>query len=326
MLSRFADRFLSSGILLILTVGFVVFFSLYDTHFWSVNNLVNVIRNASYLMIVSAGQMMVLIIGGFDLSVGAVVALASVAGALTMVQVGTADPGASALAIGAGCVAALSAGAVIGAINGLTVSLLEVNPFMVTLGTMSAAAGIGLYVTGGVPIYGMPDAFVRDFGRGMRWLGLPMPVFVTAGILMIIWLVMNRTRFGRYVYAIGSNKNAARVSGVPVAFYTTVTYIVCSLLAAAGGVMLTARVGSGEATLGANLMLESITAAVIGGVSLRGGVGRVELVALGSLLLALVTNGVNLARIDSKTQSIIIGIILLFVAGLDSAVAAGRRR
>lgn len=90
--------------------------------------------------------------------------------------------------------------------------------------------------------------------------------------------------------------------------------------------MLTARVGSGEATLGANLMLESITAAVIGGVSLRGGVGRVELVALGSLLLALVTNGVNLARIDSKTQSIIIGIILLFVAGLDSAVAAGRRR
>jgi ribose transport system permease protein len=320
------DQFLSFGVLVLLIAGFMVVFGLYDPNFLRVANLLNVLRNASYLMIISAGQMMVLIIGGFDLSVGAVVAVASVAAALTMAHVGATTAGSSAVAIIAGSIAAVTAGFVVGAVNGLTVALLEVSPFMVTLGTMSAAYGIGLYITGGVPIYGMPDAFVRDFGRGMRWLGLPVPVFVTAGILLIVWVVMNRTRFGRYVYAIGSNKKGARASGVPVTAYTTAAYVVCSTLAAVGGILLTARVGSGEATLGANFMLESITAAVIGGVSLRGGIGRIELVALGSLLLALVTNGINLARIDSKTQSIVIGVILLFVAGLDSLTASWRRR
>jgi ribose transport system permease protein len=136
---------------------------------------------------------------------------------------------------------------------------------------------------------------------------------------------MNRTVLGRYIYAIGGNPQATRNSGVATDLYLIVTYMLCGLLAAATGVLLTARVGSGEATLGGTLMLESIAAAVIGGVSLRGGIGRVELVALGALLLSLVTNGLNLLRVDSKLQTIVVGVVLVFAVAVDGLKHRRRR-
>ena len=322
---RILERSPAVGLLPILLIVLFIFFGLYEPKFWRGANLINVLRNSSYLMIISAGQMMVLIIGGFDLSVGAVVALTSVATGIAMAELHSAWPDATSLAIIVGLAVGLVVGSAIGALNGLTVAILRVSPFMVTLGTMSIALGVALYATRGVPVYGLPDEFTREFGR-LRWFNLPVSVYLTAGMIAVLWWIMNWTRLGRYIYAIGGNIHASRVSGIPTIAYIIITYTMCSFLAAVTGVLLTARVGSGEATLGTTLMLESIAAAVIGGVSLRGGVGRVELVALGALFLALVANGMNLLRVDSKIQTIVIGAVLIIAVGLDQMNIKGRRQ
>ena len=308
---------LAAWLLPLVIIALFLLFALLEPRFLRGANLINLLRNASYLTVIATGQMLVLIIGGFDLSVGAVVALASVATALTMTSLLAAGLESVVLVIALGCLAGLAAGAVVGAVNGACVNFLKISPFMVTLGTMSVAAGVALYLTSGVPIYGMPDEFTRGFGR-FRIAGIPFVIYLTFLILACTWVMMNRTVLGRYIYAIGGNPQATRNSGVSTDLYLIVTYTLCGLLAAVTGVLLTARVGSGEATLGGTLMLESIAAAVIGGVSLRGGVGRVELVALGALLLALVTNGLNLLRVDSKLQTIVVGVVLVLAVAIDA--------
>ncbi len=316
---------LSLGFLPLLLIALVIFMSLVEPRFLNRLNLFNVLRNSSFLMIVSAGQMLVLIVGGFDLSVGAVVALTSVATATTMAYCMQAFPGSIELVIFLGVLAGLAAGAATGLVNGLCVAFLRVSPFMVTLGMLSIVSGIALYYTTGIPVYGMPKEFTKGFGRALV-LGLPATVYVALGIVLLVWLIQNWTKLGRYIHAIGGNMHAARVSGVPVNFYLIVAYVLCSLLAAVTGILLTARVGSGQATMGTTLMLESIAAAVIGGVSLRGGVGRVEMVALSALFLAIITNGMNLIRIDSKIQTVVLGVVLIVAVAIEVYNERRRRR
>jgi ribose transport system permease protein len=150
-----------------------------------------------------------------------------------------------------------------------------------------------------------------------RWLGLPVSVYITTLIVILLWWVMKWTRLGRHIYAIGGNNRAARVSGVRVDLYTIITYTLCGLLAAMTGVLLTARIGSGEGTMGGEFIMESIAAAVLGGVAIGGGVGRAQFVAVGAVFLTLVTNGMNLLRVDSKLQTIVIGVILVIGIALD---------
>lgn len=293
-----------------------LFFGLYQPRFFRYGNLINILRNSSDLVIISSGQMLALVIGGFDLSVGAVVALSSITAALSMVGLMAIMPDQVALVIAIGVIAALLAGLVVGLVNGLCVALLKVNPFIVTLGTMSLASGLALYITSGIPIYGMPEAFTPGFGQA-RWLGLPVSVYLTALIVVAMWWMLKWTKLGRYIYAIGGNIHAARVSGVRVNFYTVIAYALCGLLAALTGVLLTSRVGSGEGTMGGEFIMESIAAAVLGGVSIGGGVGRVQFVTLGAIFMVLVTNGMNLLRVDTKLQTIVVGVILIIAIALD---------
>jgi ribose transport system permease protein len=308
--------FLAFGLLPLLTIALIATIGLVEPRFFNQLNIFNVLRNSSFLMIAAAGQMLVLIVGGFDLSVGAVAALTSVTTAMTMAALATAMPESTTTVILLGVAAGLACGLVVGLINGLCVALLRVSPFMVTLGTLSIASGVALYMTTGIPVYGMPDQFTKGFGRAL-FLGLPLPFWIAIAILVVIWIVQRQTKLGRYLYAIGGNVQAARVSGVPVTFYLVTAYVLCSLLAAVTGVLLTARVGSGQATVGTTLMLESIAAAVIGGVSLRGGVGRVEMVALSALFLSIITNGMNLVKIDSKLQPVVMGLVLIISVALE---------
>lgn len=310
-------RLMVLGLLPLLMIVLCIVLGFVEPKFLRSANLINVLRNASFLMLIASGQMMVLIIGGFDLSVGAVVALTSVTTALSMNGLSAVFPDSLFLVISGGVLAGLAAGAAVGLLNGFVVAWMKVSPFMVTLGTLSIASGLALYLTQGVPVYGMPDLFTRDFGR-MRILSLPVVIYLTAALLIMLWWIMNHTKFGKYVYAIGSNEHAARVSGVKVTFYIVATYVSCSMVASLTGILLTARVGSGEAGLGSTLMMESIAAAVIGGVSLRGGVGRVEMVALGALFLALVTNAMNLLRVDSKLQTVVIGVVIILAVGIET--------
>jgi ribose transport system permease protein len=274
-------------------------------------------------MIVSAGQMLVLVTGGFDLALGSVVALSSVVAALVMAATYAAGGDLSVLAIVSGVLAGLATGAVVGVFNGFCVAVLRVSPFMVTLGSLSIVSGVAFFLTAGTPIYGLPDEFTRGIGRAV-WLNVPAPVFFAVAIVALIWVLQRRTVVGRHWYAIGSNENAARVSGIAVRRNLVLVYILSGVLAAVVGLLLTARIGSGQATLGSELMLQSIAAAMVAGVSLRGGIGRIETVALGALFLSLVTNSMNLLRIDSKAQTIVMGVLLVAAVLLDQVVRKTR--
>lgn len=311
------------GLLPILLVLMVAFMAVFEQKFFGLNNIFNVLRSTSFLAILAGGQMLVLIVGGFDLSVGAVIALTSTVMAKSMALLSVAMPDQTAAIITLGVLAGLGCGVAVGLVNGLCVAYLRVSPFMVTLGTLSIATGVGLLLTNGIPVYGMPEVFVKQFGRAL-WFGLPTTVYIALALIAILSFVQNRTKLGRYIYAIGGNLQAATVSGIPTTRYLILTYVMCSVLASIVGILMTARLGSGQATMGSNaMMLQSIAAAVIAGVSLRGGIGRIELVALGALFLSILTNAMNLLRIDSKMQVVVLGIIIVLAVALEEC---GKRR
>ncbi|QBF30519.1 ABC transporter permease [Thalassococcus sp. S3] len=308
--------FVRLGILPFLLVIAVAVFSLMSDNFLTGRNLMNVLRQSVYLMIVSLGQMLALLTGGFDLSVGTILALSSVVGALTMASIYAAMPDAILLAISLGFLAGVLAGSMVGVANAIGVAFFNVSPFMMSLGMASVGFGIALYLTGGVPVYGMPVAFGDIFGFGTM-LGVPTPVWVAALLIVLLWVLLYRTPYGRYFYAVGGNAKAARLSGINVRGTLFATYVLCAALAATAGMLLTARLDTGEANIGASMPLESIAACVIAGVSLRGGIGRLENVVLGALFIGLVQNGMNLARIESYLQTVVLGTLLILAVIAD---------
>jgi ribose transport system permease protein len=308
--------FVRLGVLPFLLVIAVVIFTLMSDNFLTGRNLLNVARQSTYLAMVAMGQMLALLTGGFDLSVGTILAITSVVGALAMATLNAAYPDMVWLAITGGMLAGFLAGLSVGVINGVGVAVFNVSPFMMTLGLASIGFGIALYLTGGVPVYGMPEAYGSIFGFG-GLLGIPTPIYVTALLIVLMYVLLNWTRFGRYLYAVGGNIQASRLSGIRTRRILLLAYVLCGALATMAGLMLTARLETGEANIGASMPLESIAACVIGGVSLRGGVGRLSGVVLGALFIGLVQNGMNLARIDSYLQTVVIGVLLILAVVAD---------
>ncbi|MFO1218077.1 MAG: ABC transporter permease [Burkholderiaceae bacterium] len=291
-------------------------FALGAPGFLSTDNLINVSRQSVYLMIVSLAQLVVLIGGGLDLSVGTVVALSSVVGATVMAAAHAAWPDAPAVAIAAGSGAGLASGIVIGLINGIGTAVLRIPAFMMTLGMSSVAFGLTLLVSGGVPVSGLPPAFGAMFGFG-RIAGLPVPSLIAVALVIVIYVLLEWTRYGRHLYATGGNLRAAELSGVRTTRVTIGAFVIAGALAALSGLLLTARLDTGESNIGATLPLESIAACVIAGVSLSGGLGRTFKVVVGTLLIVLVQNGMNLMQIGAYAQTIAIGAILIFAMALS---------
>jgi ribose/xylose/arabinose/galactoside ABC-type transport system permease subunit len=308
--------FVRIGVLPILLVIALVVFSALSSRFLTSENLITVARQATYLAIVSMGQMLALLTGGFDLSVGKIVAVTSVVTALTMAPLAAAHPDATAITLTLGILAGVGAGTLVGVVNGLGIAVFNVAPFMMTLGTAAISFGTALTLTSGVPVYGIPDAFGAVFSFG-RILDIPSPVYVTAGIFVAMYVLLNRTRMGRYFYAVGGNIKASRLSGINTRFYLFMAYVLCGALAAIAGALLTARLGTGEANIGASMPLDSIAACIIGGVSLRGGVGSVGNVMLGAIFIGLIQNGMDLAQIQSYLQEVVIGVLLILAAVAD---------
>ena len=308
--------FVRLGVLpFLLIIALIVFTSLSD-NFLTGRNLMNVARQSTYLTMVAMGQMLALLTGGFDLSVGTIIALTSVVSALAMSTAFAAMPEMVALSIALGMLAGLAAGMMIGVINGTAVAMFNVPPFIMTLGMASVGFGVALSLTGGVPVYGMPDAYSSTFGFG-RLFGIPAPIYVTAALIAIMYVILNWTRLGRYLYAIGGNVKASRLSGINTRLNLFLAYVLCAGLATIAGLMLTARLDTGEANIAASMPLETIAACVIGGVSLRGGVGRLSNVVLGAIFIGLVQNGMNLARIESYLQLVVIGVLLILAVVAD---------
>jgi ribose transport system permease protein len=308
--------FLRVGVLPFFLVAALVIFSLVSSNFITVQNLTNVARQSVYLILVSLGQMIVLITGGFDLAVGAAIAITSVVSAMAMVALAVAMPEFAWAAILLGCLAGIGAALAIGCINGIGVAQFGVSPFIMTLGVQSVFAGFGLFLTGGVPISRLPQDFGNVFGFG-RLFGLPVPVIIALVAIVAIWIVMNRTKLGARLYAVGGNARAAHLSGVDTKLVFFLAYVICALLASIAGLLLTARVESGETNLGGSVALESIAACVIAGVSLRGGIGRVESVVLGAFFIVLIQNGMNIAQIGSYLQMVLLGSLLILAVIFD---------
>ena len=282
----------------------------------SLRNVVNVLNQSSYVFIFASAQMMVILTRGFDLSLGAAVSTVSVASALAMTglaKVGSPDV----VVVAAGLAAGLGVGALVGLFNGGFVAGLEINPFVVTLGSLNICLGLSTTISGGSPVFNVPDVFSRLFYNGVLIPGVSIPITIAIVIGVALYFLLNHTTFGRSLYIIGNNPRAARVAGLPSRRYLLVAYLACSLLAAFGALMLTARTGSGEPNLGGSLMLESIAAAVIGGVSLQGGVGGVGAVVFGALFVTMLSNSMDLLEVGGYVQQILLGCVIILAIFLD---------
>jgi ribose/xylose/arabinose/galactoside ABC-type transport system permease subunit len=300
----------TAGALPVLLIALLIFFGLSSEHFLTARNLSTVLTQTVYLTIVVIAQTIVLITGGFDLSVGASVSLISIVTGLTLLNTG--PEGGILLAVLAGA----GIGVLVGAVNGAIVALFRVSPFIVTLAMLSIVSGMALIVSGGVPVFGLPSAFRSTFFTG-RILGIPIPWIATLLVIAFAYLMLYWTRLGRYWYAIGGNESAARLAGVPLKAFLFLAYTIAGLFVGVAGVLLTARVGSGEPNLGANLPLESIAAAVIGGVSVRGGEGSLWGAILGAFFLVLLRNGMDLIGVSSYVQMLVTGGLLIFAIVVD---------
>ena len=307
---------LQFGALPFFLVGSLLLFTILSRNFLSVDNLVNVARQSVYLILVSLGQMLVLVSGGLDLSVGTTIALTSVTSSLAMIYFTDLFPNMVWVAIAMGIPFGLLVALIVGVVNGVGIAWLSVSPFIMTLGTSSVCAGLALFLTGGVPVDGLPPEFGDALGFG-RLFGVPVPVLVTIVFVVLVWFFASRTRAGIKIYAVGGNIKAAHLSGILTTRTLVKTYALCALVAGLTGLLLTARVGTGEANMGASFALESIAACVIAGVSLRGGIGRVESVVLGALFIVLVQNGMNLIQISSYLQMVLLGGLLILAVVLD---------
>ncbi|MCW5301024.1 ABC transporter permease [Herbaspirillum lusitanum] len=268
--------------------------------FLTPDNLINVGRQVSINAIIAVGMTCVILSGGIDLSVGSVMALS---GTLTAALMIAAVPPALAIPIG------FAVGIAIGLMNGFCIAYAGMPPIIVTLATMGIARGIALVATGGYPIDGLPDWF-EFFGRGDVF-GLQAPILIMLLVFAVMYVVLDHTPFGRYVYALGGNEEAARLSGVRVARYKLLVYAISGLCASIAGLVLTSRLMSGQPNAGVSFELDAIAAVVIGGTSISGGRGSVIGTLIGAMLLGVLNNGLNMIGVSPYVQNIIKGVIIL---------------
>lgn len=296
-------------------------------------NLGNILSNMWPLLVIAIGQMLVLIIGGIDLSQTSIMAFASVVGAVIMTS--SVDPvlfeksplwgwalspaggplGASALAAPLGILAMLACGALIGALNGVSVAKFSMPPFMVTLVSMIFFSALAIWLPMSENIMHLPAAFVAVGGGGLG--AIPYAMLIALGVAALAHLMLSRTVLGRWLYATGTNAKTALVSGVPTARVIVLAYVFSGLCAAVGSVLYSARLEQGRPTLGSNLLMDVVGATVIGGTSLFGGKGKVAWTVFGVLFFVLLSNSLNLLSLSFFTVTIVKGAIILLAALLD---------
>jgi ribose transport system permease protein len=283
-------------------------------YFLTVSNLLNVAQQTSINAIVAVGMTFVIISGGIDLSVGSIVALSGV-------MLGTALQGGQPLSIAVS--AALATGVACGIVNGALVSIGGLPPFIATLGMMSVARGAALVFTEGRPVSGFGDGF-RSLATGSVGF-IPAPVVAMIVVYAAAHLVLTRTTFGRYVYAIGGNEEATRLSGVAVRFHKTIIYGVSGLMSAVAAIVLTARLNSAQPIAGMMYELDAIAATVIGGTSLMGGEGTLAGTLVGALIMGVLRNGLNLLGVSSFLQQIVIGAVIVGAVLVDTVLKRQHR-
>ena len=293
----------------------VAVLALSNQYFLTAGNISNVLLQTSINGVLAIGMTFVILTRGIDLSVGSVAALAGMVSATFVTgSAAAAIPGAPypmivALAVG------IAVGIGCGGLVGLIVSRFSVPAFVATLGMLSAARGATLIYGGGRPVPALSPDF-RWIGTG-NILGVPMPVVILAVVFLVSWYVLTRTRFGRYIYAVGGNPHAAKTSGINVTRIRFLVYVISGALAGLAGMILSARTGSALPQAGIAYELDAIAAVVIGGTSLSGGVGRVTGTLIGALIIGVMNNGLDLMGIQSYYQQVLKGALIVGAVMLD---------
>ena len=275
-------------------------------HFLTSMNLASVARQTAVINIMSLGMTLIIIAGGIDLSVGAILAMSGVLGAMAMQR---------GLPVAAGMVIGIAVGLFWGAVNGFLTARLRIAPFIVTLGTLGIIRGITLIITDGLPVHGVPASF-SYLGEG-NLLRVPVVLWVLVGCALLTHVILENTRLGRYAFAIGSNPDAAVYAGVPVAFNTTMVYALGGLLTGVAGMIEASRLMTGQPAAGNGYELQAIAAVVIGGGSLHGGEGSVIGTLIGAFIMGLLSNGSDLLGVSPYLQQAIIGAVIILAVTVD---------
>ena len=292
---------------LLLCVAVIAVLGLYAPSFFKVNNLINILVQASTLAVLATGMSMVMIGGGIDLSLPFNAALSAVLGAMYMRATGDAV---------AGPLIMLAAAVAIGAFNGIAVGYLRMIPFVVTLAMMTVTNGAAVWLTGSISIAEIPDAFVDPFFS--RYFGLPLPVWIAAVAAVVCTLLMAGTVYGRWLYAVGINPKAARVARIPGPRVIALSYVLAGFTAGIAAIMLTGRLASASSNLASpSMVLDVISACVIGGISIYGGAGKVWGAVFGALFITLLNNALNAAEVSLYVNQMIRGFVIIGFVALD---------
>lgn len=293
--------------LFIVLISAVILLSLISDVFFTAENLMNIVRQISINGILAVGMTLIILTGGIDLSIGSLMAVAAVIAASIVKPYPE-------LVIPA-VIAALLASGALSAISGMIVSRLKVAPFIATLAMTTIARGIAMIYTNGRPIMIMSEPFLF-IGKG--YVGpFPILVIILVVVVAIASVMLNNTNFGRYIYAIGGNKNAALVSGINVSKSILWVYILNGFLCGLAGIMLASRIGSGQPNSGGGYEIDAIAAVVIGGTSMMGGTGSISGTIAGALIIGIMNNGLNLLNVSSYYQQIVKGLIIVGAVILD---------
>ena len=288
-------------------LGLFVFLSFSSPSFLTTQNILNILRQSSMNGIIAVGMTFVIVTGGIDLSVGAIVALAAVA-ATSFAHPDT-YPLFVPVAVG------LAVGTIAGAINGMVIARGAIAPFVATLGMMTIARGAGLVFSSGRPIINLSDEY-NGIGGG-QFLGIPIPVYLFAGVVLIGIFLLRFSKFGRHVYAVGGNEQASKLSGLNIGAIKVAVYSLSGLFAGFAGVVLSSRVMTGSPVAGVGYELDAIAAVVIAGTSLAGGAGSIFGTIIGTLIIGVMNNGLDLLNVSSYFQQIVKGVIIIAAVLLD---------
>jgi ribose transport system permease protein len=293
----------------------IIFFSWASPYFFNFDNMNGILVATSVTGVLAIGETFVIIAGGIDLSIGTVMSLSAVMTGVAVTKMGLPMP--------VGVVTGILTGGFMGLVNGILIARLKLPPFIATLGTLSVARGLALVISGAIPIY-FPNApefnnvvMGSTLGDFLPWFAVPNIAIVLFGVAILAGFILSKSVLGRYAYAIGSNEEAVRLSGVSVDKWKMAVYIQCGLFAGLGGVLLAARVNSAQPALGYGYELDAITAVIIGGASLSGGVGTILGTIIGAFIVKTLTNGLQIMSVANEWQIVITGVVVILAVYLD---------
>ena len=305
---KFAEVFRKYGLFIVLIIICIVF-SVMTPAFFTLSNIMTIARQVSMTGIAAVGMMFVLLTGGIDLSIGSVLALVNVVGAWLLVNTGIPSGIIVAMMI------AFAAG--FGLLQGVIITKMKVPPLICTMAFMNILSGLAFIITQGMPVYGYKDAAFDLLGKG--FVGpIPVPVLIMIGVIVLGAIILSKTYFGRYFYAIGGNEEAALLSGINVNRTKMLVYTLSCAFAGLAGIIMLSRLGSGQPITGTGFEFEVIICVVLGGVSVAGGSGKLFGVVVGVLIMGVLTNGLLLVNVNEYVQRVVQGVVLVLAVGFDT--------